>query len=226
MSLGPTLVPVPWRRVLSWEVAFFLAYLPRFIPLEIWRASKNTEAEFSELKFGETPLKTIRRILSALPPISTQDIIYDLGCGRGRAAFLFHFLTGAKVRGVDVIPSFLDTAQKLANYCRCRNKLDFLYQDFRTLSLTDANLVYACALCFGADTRQALLLAFLEATPHAHLVSVGWRPHHARLQEVAHFSASFSWGSSSITINRLLQDPSYPINADKALPPAHGLPFK
>jgi SAM-dependent methyltransferase len=216
-------IKVPWRRICHWEALFFSFYLFRFVSLEIWRASKGTRAVFEEMKFGETPLSTVRRILEHLPPLGQANLIYDLGCGRGRAAFLFHFLSGAKVLALDVIPSFIATGRTLARLCRCDESVLFYHQDFRQGDFEDADVIYACALCFGPETRRALLAKIVENQPGSHLVTVGWRPEHPRLSLVAHFSAPFSWGSSLVTISLLTDDPTLTVDGDLAVSPAHGV---
>lgn len=198
MSLDAT-----WRKILKWETLFLSVYFFRFVSLEIWRASKQTDAVFEEMKFGETPRATVRRILDHLPPLGSESLVYDLGCGRGRAAFLIHFLSGARVLALDVVPTFVETGRSLARWCGCQESVLFYLEDFRQCELEDADLIYACALCFGPETRETLLAKILENKPGSHLVTVGWRPQHPRLQEVAHFSAAFSWGPCWVSINSL-----------------------
>ena len=220
MPDGQTAVTVPWRKVLKWDFLFQATYLFRLVSLEIWRASKATEAVFEEMKFGETPLSTVRRILEYLPALERDSLIYDLGCGRGRAAFLFHFLSGAKVLALDVVPSFINTGRTLARLSGCDESVLFYYEDFRLADLEDADVIYACALCFGPETRQRLLAKVVENRPGSHLVTVGWRPEHPLLLPVAHFSASFSWGPSQVTILRLGDDFPLAVDADLAVAPA------
>lgn len=173
------------------------------VSLDIWRARESTTAVFEELKFGETPLATVRRILEYVT-LDESSLIYDLGCGRGRAAFLFHFLTGATVLALDAVPSFINTGRALARLNRCDDHLHFYCEDFRLTNFEDADLFYACALCFGPETREALLSKLLEGKPGCHLVTVGWRPSHPDLKEIAHFSARFSWGPAWVTITERL----------------------
>ena len=200
LSLSPD---VPWRRILKWEATFQVAYLFRMVSLDIWQARNVSTAVFSELKFGETSLSTVRKILGYLPPLGHGSLIYDLGCGRGRAAFLFHFLTGATVLAIDAVPRFVSTGRRLAKLNGCDQGVLFYWEDFRESDFEEADLFYACALCFGPETRQTLLAKMLEGKPGSHLVTVGWKPEHPRLTPVAHFSAGFSWGPAWVTINRL-----------------------
>ena len=193
-----------WRQVAAWETLFQANYFFRSVSLEIWRWSKTTDAQFEELRFGETPRSAIKKILDYLPEVGPQSVVYELGCGRGRAAFWFHFLSGAKVIGVDVIGSFIKTAQWLSKTVGCEKNVSFLRQDLRTMSWIESpDVVYACALCMTPETRETLLSKVLEAQPGTHLVTIGWRPEHERLFQVADFETSFTWGRCGIQICRI-----------------------
>lgn len=200
---GSASFPIPWPRILKWEALLLKHYLLRSVSWEIWRSSRSKRLNFEELKFGETPVKTIQQILTALPPIGPDHVVADLGCGRGRAAFFFHFLSEAKVVGYDVIPPFIATARTLAQETECSGEVLFYSEDFRFLELQEFDVIYACALCFGAETREVLLKKFLQATPGVHIITVGWQPKHERLEPLEHFRARFSWGHTSVTISRL-----------------------
>ncbi len=193
-----------WRQVAAWEALFHANYFFRSVSLEIWRWSKTTDAQFEELRFGETPRSAIKKILRYLPDVGPESTIYELGCGRGRAAFWFHFLSGAKVIGVDVIGSFIKTAQWLSGAVGCGNRVTFLRQDLRTMSWTEnPDVIYACALCMSSETREILLSKVLETQPGTHLVTIGWKPTHERLDLVANLETGFSWGRCGIQISKI-----------------------
>ncbi len=196
---------IPWKRVWRWELRLVAHYLLRSVSWEIWRSSRARNLRFDELKFGETPVQTVQKILRAIPPIGQDHVIADLGCGRGRAAFMFHFLSEAKVVGYDVVTPFIATARALAQKSDCAEQVLFYTEDFRNLKLAEFDLIYACALCFGQETREILLRKILQATPGAHIVTVGWRPEHERLQPVDHFRSRFSWGHTGVNIFHLLE---------------------
>lgn len=179
-------------------------YLLRSVSWEIWRASRSLSTNFGELKFGETPVRTVRKILAALPPLGPENTIADLGCGRGKAAFYFHLLSGAQAVGYDVIGSYIQTARTVARQMGCAKQVLFYNEDLREVDLQGYDLIYACALCFGDETRQILLKALLNATPGAWIVTVGWRPQHERLEQKQQFAAPFSWGKAGVNVAQLV----------------------
>ena len=165
-------------------------------------ASRNAEVEFGELKFGETTLKTVREILRRVP-LKADDTVFELGCGRGRAAFLIHFLTGARVVGVDLVGSFITTGRRLARWTGCESHVQFVYENFLQTDISSADAVYACALCLNKETRAQLAQKVRECRPGTPLITVGWDPRRDWLEPVDSFSAGFSWGSANVYLYKI-----------------------
>ena len=181
---------------------FSALYLFRSVSLDIWLASRNAEVEFGELKFGETTLKTVREILKRVP-LKADDTVFELGCGRGRAAFLLHFLTGASVVGVDLVSSFISTGRRLARWMNCEGHVQFVYENFLQTDLRSADAVYVCALCLNKEPRAQLAEKVRQCEPGTTLITVGWDPRRDWLEPVDWFSAGFSWGSANVYLYRI-----------------------
>ena len=194
---------IPWKKVARLGLLHSLHYLLRSVSWEIWRASRTLDVEFDELKFGETPVRTAQEILRAVPGVTANSVVADLGCGRGRAAFYFHLLSGAKVVAYDIVESYIATARALARKMECENEVLFYLEDLRSVELAEFDVIYACALCFGEPTRELLLEKLLKATPGVHIVTVGWQPRHERLEPIATFPATFSWGRAGVSVVKL-----------------------
>lgn len=192
---------IPWARLTWWNILFNSLYLLRSVSLDIWLASRKTDVEFGELKFGETNLKAVREILKRVP-MTSSSTVFELGCGRGRAAFLFHFLTGAKIVALDVVGPFIVTGRRLARWMGCEQNVLFCYENFLNTDLSEADIVYACALCLGEQTRGMLLERLILLAEGTHLVTVGWNPKSDFLEPIDQFDCGFSWGSATIYIKR------------------------
>lgn len=195
-------IKIPWGRLTWWNTLFGALYFFRSVSLDIWLASRKTEVEFGELKFGETNLKAVRRILTRIP-MTSQSTVFELGCGRGRAAFLFHFLTGAKIVAIDLVGPFIVTGRRLARWMGCENHILFCYENFLNSDLSDADIIYACALCLGQQTRQSLAEKLSGCKPGTYLVTVGWNLKRDWLTPIDSFSCNFSWGKATIYIGQL-----------------------
>ncbi len=194
---------VPWSRLLLWEALFQANYLLRSVSLEIWLSGRKAPVPFEELKFGETRLGVQREIL-ARRPIPPEGRILDLGCGRGRAVFLFHFLSRAEVVGVDLIEPFLITGRKLADKLQIDHAVSFEWGDMREFPLDGYSLIYACAACLGRESRQIMAERLAsQADPETVLATIGWRPNHPGLTVEDQFSAAFSWGRAEVYLSKV-----------------------
>lgn len=197
-------VNIPWAKLTWWNTLFTSLYFLRSVSFDIWLASRKTEVKFGELKFGETNLKAVREILRRVP-IQADSVMYELGCGRGRAAFLFHFLTGAKVIAIDVVGPFIVTGRRLARWMGCEQHVLFCFENFLHTELQDADVIYACALCLSKETRDQLAQNISQCREGTYLISVGWNPQRDWLRAIDDFSASFSWGKASIYLKQVCQ---------------------
>ena len=191
---------LPWRRIAPWEVLFQTQYFFRFVSLDILLAARKTDVEFGELKFGETSLSTVRMILEQTE-IGPDDLIVDLGCGRGRAAFLFHFLSGARVLAVDLIDSFIRIGNRLARWVGCSDSVEFKRQSFLEVQLDEADLLFACASCITQETRDRLAERIRDCKNNCILASVGWKPDYEWLELRGEFEGQFSWGQAPVYLS-------------------------
>lgn len=207
MSTSDKQPTVPWAKITYWNILFGGLYFFRSVSFDIWLASKKTEVEFGELKFGETNLRTVRKILEIVP-LSCDSTLFELGCGRGRAAFLFHFLTGAKIVAIDLVGPFIVTARRLARWLGCDDSVLFCYENFLTSDLQDADVIYACALCLTQETRQKLAQRIETCSSGTYLVTVGWEPKTDWLLPLTSFSSRFSWGTANIYIAQVQHQPT------------------
>ena len=206
---------LPWRRIAPWEMLFQSQYFFRFVSLDILLSARNTGVEFGELKFGETDLSTLKMIL-AQTDIGPENLIIDLGCGRGRAAFLFHFLSGARVKAVDLIDSFIKIGNRLARWTRCPDQVQFKLQSFLETDISQADLLYACASCITQETRDRLAERIRDCKAGCVLASVGWKPDYPWLELMGKFEGQFSWGQAPVYLSYVRAHPSQPISKHRS----------
>lgn len=64
--------------------------------------------------YGETPLLALEKIAKQVQ-LSDQDVIVDLGAGRGRALAFWHCFYGARAVGYEQVPTFCERALALFN---------------------------------------------------------------------------------------------------------------
>ncbi len=90
--------------------------------------------------YGETPLATLDAIIKHCP-VRPDDVVYELGSGRGRACFWLALVKGYKTVGVEYIPTFVTRAQKIATFFGVKN-ITFQHADLLSCDLSQASWIY------------------------------------------------------------------------------------
>lgn len=118
--------------------------------------------------YGETPLTTLDRIAKrcALKP---TDHFFDLGCGRGRGVLFLSHRYGCAATGIDWIPAFIATAQRL-NAEKCR----FVCQEFLDADLQKATVIYLYGSCLEDAYISALVKKFKTLKEGTKVITVSY----------------------------------------------------
>ncbi len=104
--------------------------------------------------YGETPLRVLYKMAQAID-LKPTDHFVDLGCGRGRAVFFLSHFFGCRATGIDLTPSFITRAKKLAK-THNQERVAFLCQDFLTSNLKDATCVYLYGTTYPEEWLEKL----------------------------------------------------------------------
>ena len=81
-------------------------------PYRVSRKFLQKRGEEDIYQYGETPLKTMSHICQEAG-ITKDDHLFELGCGRGLAAFFIRECFGCKVTAIEQIPIFVRIAKQL-----------------------------------------------------------------------------------------------------------------
>ncbi|NNE07994.1 MAG: class I SAM-dependent methyltransferase [Gemmatimonadetes bacterium] len=142
-----------WRQDL-WLAALYLAKNPFRISREFWdretealgkRAAAGNDGAATHYTpdphtYGETPLPAMERI-AARAGWTADDVIYDLGCGRGTTTFFIEHLTKARVTGIDRVPVFVARGNGLARKLGLA-RVAFLDEDLLEADYRNATALY------------------------------------------------------------------------------------
>ncbi len=94
-----------------------------------------------------------------LAKITSEDVVYDLGCGDGRLLFAA-LEKGAKwAVGIDIDPKRIEIARKAATRKGVAGKVSFIEGDALQADLRDATVVF----CYLLDTASKALRPKFEA---------------------------------------------------------------
>lgn len=90
--------------------------------------------------FVPTPPDVVERMLQ-LGEVTSQDTVYDLGCGDGRIIIAAAKTYGARGVGVDIEPYRIAESQSNAQAARVEHLVTFKHQDAMTVDLSAATVV-------------------------------------------------------------------------------------
>ena len=149
--------------------------------------------------YGETPFRVFAKIAVECG-LNQNDVLFELGCGRGLGTFFLSHLTGCRSVGIDWVPKFIHIAQKIAVsipdlqvsfYCSRMEDFDF----------SNASVIYLYGTCLPDGVIETLTAKFPS---NARVITVSYQlsDYNSRFRTVKQFSACFPWGETDIYINR------------------------
>ncbi len=202
----------PWREwktivqtpgLLAVEARLAAAYLLRFPALFIFldrRALHRLEFDDESFMFGETPYHVAGAIVRRMQ-LGPSDVLYDLGCGRGKMVFASHLVSGCTTVGVELLPTYTTIARRIAR--RFGQKITILETDARKVDLSLATAIYLNAWTFSPDLIDSLYARIDALREDVWWTSVGMRWFHPRLQPVDEQTWWFSWGRATVCFYRV-----------------------
>jgi len=114
-----------------------------------------------------------------LAPLSSSDVVYDLGSGDGRLLFAALDKGAAKAVGIELSPERVSEAREMAKNKGLEDRITFLEADVMEVSLDSASVV----LCYLSSSASAALKPKLESElkPGTRVVVEsfpvpGWKP--------------------------------------------------
>lgn len=150
--------------------------------------------------FGETPLTTLEEIANRCA-LSSEDLVFELGCGRGRTCFWLHFFTGCRVVGVDQVPAFIQRARKVKNRYAIEG-VAFREEDILSADLRGATLIYLYGTCYPSSFIRQLARHLAKLPSGTRIISVSYPLTYYQQQPDfvlhSHFSARFTWGIAQV----------------------------
>lgn len=151
--------------------------------------------------YGETPLTTLDMIARECR-LSPRDLVFDLGCGRGRACFWLNAFIGCNVVGVEQVPAFIERANKLKERFNISG-VSFRHEDILQTNLKGATAVYLYGTCFEPPFIEALTRRLTtQLAKGAKVITVSYALTEyvpdAPFEVLKRFQASFPWGSADI----------------------------
>lgn len=150
--------------------------------------------------YGETPLTSMDLIASTCG-ISSSDVVYELGCGRGRCCFWLKAFVGCRVEGVEIIPEFVQQAKAIQSRYQIQN-INFHCANILKADYSEATFLYLCGTCFEENLIKKIVKKLKATKTGTKIISVSYpltdytdKP---LFKVVKVFPVSFGWGDMDV----------------------------
>jgi hypothetical protein len=186
-------------RFLRVDLTFLFLYLFRN-PFKMSKRFLQFRRKQQVHAYGETPLTTMAMIAERCK-ITPKDTVFELGAGRGRAAFWLAEYLGCRVVAVEQIGKFVQKACFLKSYFSIP-QLEFRHQDIVETDFTGATVLYLYGTCLEEETIRKFIQKCALLPSGAKIITVSFSLSEYTkepLFEVMHrFPATFQWGTGDV----------------------------
>ncbi len=156
-------------------VALALA-APQWAPWQLEGRAQQQSANLAP--FVPTPQEVVERMLD-LAGVTSNDVVYDLGCGDGRIVITAAKKYGARGVGVDIDPRRVEESKANARKEGVEDLVEFIQQDAMTVDVSPATVVTLYLLSSSNLKLRPILTRQLRAGSRivSHAFSMGdWQP--------------------------------------------------
>lgn len=200
---------VEWIRVLvsyysnlrfaKLDLAIIFSYLfnsPYLISKKFLLARKEQDV----YAYGETPLTTMDKIAKECR-LKKEDIVFELGCGRGRTCFWLNEFLGCKVVGIEYIPEFVEIANTVKERFHVKD-VEFRLQDMLETDYKEATVIYL----YGTNLDDSFIIKLIDklekSKPGTKIITISYPltdyTSKDTFEVMRCFSVRFPWGEADV----------------------------
>lgn len=183
---------------------FLLAYLFRDADKICVRHVRHLPDDQVQKIWGETFFSTLDDVARAVR-LNENDVMYELGCGRGRGVFWLNAFHGCRVVGVEINPVFMKIATRIRDRVQA-DGVEFITANLLDLDYSPASVIYLYGTAFSDAALRQLMKRFATLRPGARVASVSarlGRYSNTPLFELEQtIQGKFLWGRADIFIYR------------------------
>ncbi|WP_284452997.1 SAM-dependent methyltransferase [Parachlamydia acanthamoebae] len=153
--------------------------------------------------YGETPLTSLAKIAEACQ-ITPKDVVYELGCGRGRGCFWLHCFYQCRVVGIDFVPSFIQKAEKVRKRCDLE-AIDFRCEDMSKSDFSGGTVFYLYGTCLEDSLIKKLIKKFKQLPSGTKIMTVSYplSDYSSGFNLHRTLSVPFTWGEGIVYIQEV-----------------------
>ena len=150
--------------------------------------------------YGETPPRTAERLLN-LTALSAGDRFLELGAGIGRVT-LRAALRGADATGVEQLPSFVRSANRIAARLGLADRCRFIQGDLFDADWSQATVLFTTPTTFSEADLDRLEGCYDTLQPGARLITLTQPPRHPGFTQLVMDVLDFSWGPATVFVHQ------------------------
>jgi hypothetical protein len=156
--------------------------------------------------YGEITENSFKKVLDSLS-INKNDIIYDLGSGRGKTVTQAYLLTPAKCIGIELSKTRHKIALRAKKILKANSRLQFLNKNMLKCNLSNATIVYLCSTCFSDDLLKNIVNKLTRSKHKVTIISLKKLSESPKIRQVKTLQIKTSWtDNTSCTIYETIKE--------------------
>lgn len=205
-----------WNFLEYIQVIFFYYSNKKFAQVDIYlirsyltqnpyRMSKEFLIEKGESNvdtYGETPLTTMD-VIAQECSLNSSDVVYELGCGRGRTCFWLHLFVGCKVYGIEYVPAFIRIAQSVKRKYQIEN-VKLVHADMMEVDLSNATVVYFYGTTINEQDLKKLCRKLAQCDRKVKIITISFplSAYFSGFKTIKRFKVKFPWGETDAYLQK------------------------
>jgi SAM-dependent methyltransferase len=195
----------PNKLFRQWDLSLLTSYL--FVsPFTISKAYLLAKGADDPYLYGETPLTTLSLIAQKCH-LNPEDVVYELGCGRGRTCFWLAAFVKCRAVGIEQVPTFVEKANEVKGKYNIKN-VRFLEGNYLDYNYKDATVIYLYGTCLEDPTIKLLIKKFARLPRGTKIITVSYPltdyldfGQFDLFDLNESFQASFTWGMADLYLH-------------------------
>lgn len=153
--------------------------------------------------YGETPLTSLEAIAEECQ-IKPSDVVFELGCGRGRTCFWLRSLIGCSTVGIDYIPAFIERADRIVSKLKL-DRMTFRNEDFIDSDFSGGSVFYLYGTCLDDAFIENLVLKLSKLPSGTKIITVSYPltdyDSTNAFEVMKRFPVTFNWGVGDVFLH-------------------------
>lgn len=174
-------------------------------PFKISKRFLLQKGEKDVYAYGETPLTSLDLIAKECR-IKKEDIVFELGAGRGRGCFWLNRFIGCQVVGIEYIPDFVERIERIKRKCPFPD-VQFRNEDMLKSDFSGGTVFYLYGTSYEDDFILKLVEKFKKLPFGTKIITVSYPLKDYTDQPIfevmKRFPVRFTWGTADVYLQIL-----------------------